>query len=252
MRVTVLPYVREGCSLLLYFLTSFFQSSLLINMTSSYDSSYTRSFLLPLLSSLPPPLTSQLTSRQAPTHALHCILRCHYSSPMFIPTSSAHNHSPLNSNQHFYYCFYLSDTGADSYKNPRPMILTVVDVAGLCVMTIPSRWLDLDQPVLTKIELRDYNTSIVGLTLLVIRTEFIHDVRFRSNSTGLLFSYYFITPIILPPLSFFSSVFLFFFSSLSLLYFLSSFLSIDCKSFFSALPIQCCHTSDFFRQILTF
>jgi hypothetical protein len=68
------------------------------------------------------------------------------------------------------------------------MILTVVDVAGLCVMTIPSRWLDLDQPVLTKIELRDYNTSVVGLTLLVIRTEYIHDVRYKSSRPSFQFS----------------------------------------------------------------
>ena len=44
-------------------------------------------------------------------------------------------------------------------------------------MTIPSRWLDLDQPVITKIELRDYTKAVVGMTLLVLRTEYIHDVR---------------------------------------------------------------------------
>ena len=71
----------------------------------------------------------------------------------------------------------ISGTGGDTYKNPRPMILTVVDLGGLCVMTIPSRWLDLDQPVITKIELRDYTKAVVGMTLLVLRTEYIHDVR---------------------------------------------------------------------------
>ena len=71
----------------------------------------------------------------------------------------------------------ISEIGGDTYKNPRPMILTVVDLGGLCVMTIPSRWLDLDHPVITKIELRDYTRAVLGMTLLVVRTEYIHDVR---------------------------------------------------------------------------
>lgn len=137
------------------------------------------------------------------------------------------------------------------------MILTVVDVGGLCVMTIPSRWLDLDQPVLTKIELRDYNISVVGLTLLVIRTEYIHDVRYRSSLEGLPLSTHFITSSILTPLSsfllyFFASFILCLFSTLPLLFFLPSSFWRTCQSFFTALPTQRCHASDFFRQILAF
>ena len=128
------------------------------------------------------------------------------------------------------------------------MILTVVDVAGLCVMTIPSRWLDLDQPVLTKIELRDYSTSIVGLTLLVIRTEYIHDVRYRSTIEGLPLYSPFITPLMLPPLFSFSSLlcFLFFFF-LTIALFPAIVIFKNMPVILYCVAAQRCHTSDFFK-----
>lgn len=53
----------------------------------------------------------------------------------------------------------------------------MVDFTGLCMMTIPSRWVDLDHPIVTKITLRDYSSAVLSIHLLLIRTEYIHDVR---------------------------------------------------------------------------
>ena len=115
----------------------------------------------------------------------------------------------------------ISETGGDTYKNPRPMILTVVDLGGLCIMTIPSRWLDLDQPVITKIELRDYTKAVVGITLLLLRTEYIHDVRTAKHTSRdffLIIIFFFSTS-----LSFLlSSIFLYIFSAPAILIFLLS------------------------------
>lgn len=76
-------------------------------------------------------------------------------------------------------CSPISPAGEalDSYNSPRPLSLSVVDFTGLCMMTIPSRWVDLDKPVVTKITLRDYSSAVLSIHLLLIRTEYIHDVR---------------------------------------------------------------------------
>ena len=57
------------------------------------------------------------------------------------------------------------------------MTLSIVDFNGLCMMTTPSRWVDLDRPILTKIVLRDFSLPVISMTLLLLRTEYIHDVR---------------------------------------------------------------------------
>ena len=76
-------------------------------------------------------------------------------------------------------CSPISPAGEalDSYNSPRPLSLSVVDFTGLCMMTIPSRWVDLDDPIVTKITLRDYSSAVLSIHLLLIRTEYIHDVR---------------------------------------------------------------------------
>lgn len=57
------------------------------------------------------------------------------------------------------------------------MTLSIVDFNGLCMMTTPSRWVDLDRPILIKIVLRDFSLPVISMTLLLLRTEYIHDVR---------------------------------------------------------------------------
>jgi hypothetical protein len=75
------------------------------------------------------------------------------------------------------YPITLIGEALDSYNSPRPLTLSVVDFTGLCMMTIPSRWVDLDHPIVTKITLRDYSSAVLSIHLLLIRTEYIHDVR---------------------------------------------------------------------------
>ena len=66
------------------------------------------------------------------------------------------------------------------------MNLSIVDFNGLCMMTIPSRWVDLDQPILTKIVLRDFSLPVLSVTLLLLRTEYIHDVRALTEAVVIL------------------------------------------------------------------
>lgn len=68
-----------------------------------------------------------------------------------------------------------SDDEEDSYHNPRPLSLIISDFSGVCNMTIPSRWVDLDKPIIVKITLKDYVLPIVSMHLLLIRTELVHD-----------------------------------------------------------------------------
>ena len=68
------------------------------------------------------------------------------------------------------------DDENDNYNNPKPLHLSLVDFTGLCVLSVPSRWIDLDKPVTAKVTLRDYTVPVVSMHLLLIRTEYIHDV----------------------------------------------------------------------------
>ena len=68
------------------------------------------------------------------------------------------------------------DEEDDSYNNPKPLHLILVDFCGLCSLSIPSRWIDLDKPVTCKVTFRDYTVPVVSMHLLLIRTEYIHDV----------------------------------------------------------------------------
>ena len=70
-----------------------------------------------------------------------------------------------------------ADEEDDSYDNPKPLHLSVVDFSGLCILAIPSQWVDLDKPVTAKVSLRDYTVPVVYMHLLMLRTEYIHDVR---------------------------------------------------------------------------
>ena len=85
-------------------------------------------------------------------------------------------HSDLNS--HILSSLSLSPTDDedDSYDNPKPLHLSLVDFSGLCILSIPSRWIDLDKPVTAKVTLRDYTVPVVSMHLLLLRTEYIHDV----------------------------------------------------------------------------
>ena len=71
--------------------------------------------------------------------------------------------------------FFLDEEDV-SYNNPKPLHLILVDFCGLCSLSIPSRWIDLDKPVTCKVTFRDYTVPVVSMHLLLIRTEYIHDV----------------------------------------------------------------------------
>ena len=75
----------------------------------------------------------------------------------------------------------ILDEENDSYNNPKPLHLSLVDFSGLCTLSIPSRWIDLDKPVTCKVSFRDYTVPVVSMHLLLIRTEYIHDVSTDSK-----------------------------------------------------------------------
>lgn len=62
----------------------------------------------------------------------------------------------------------------DTLCNPRPMTLTVADFTGMASVTIPSRWIDIDSPVLMKLEFHDFGLPVRGCYVLLIRGEYVH------------------------------------------------------------------------------
>ena len=65
--------------------------------------------------------------------------------------------------------------------NWRPLVLSLSNFHGVCQMTLPSRWVNLDTPLLGKITFHDFTESVVSCHLLLIRAEHVQgDVKEKT------------------------------------------------------------------------
>ena len=57
--------------------------------------------------------------------------------------------------------------------NWRPLILSLSNFHGVCRLTLPTRWVNLDTPLLGKITFFDFTEAVVSCHLLLIRAEHV-------------------------------------------------------------------------------
>ena len=57
--------------------------------------------------------------------------------------------------------------------NWRPLVLSLSNFHGVCRLTLPTRWVNLDTPLLGKITFHDFTEPVVSCHLLLIRAEYV-------------------------------------------------------------------------------
>ena len=81
----------------------------------------------------------------------------------------------------------------DTLAIPRPVHLFLSESSGDCLVTLPSRWVDISHPLECVIEFYDFKVPIVSCQLMLIRAEYMqavpnellilmHEVRVREGN----------------------------------------------------------------------